>query len=159
MTTVNIEIDKNAAEQLRQAMRRFPEIAEPLLQRAIRASEAVLASHTLKDDPIPYRTGNLLLSFRYKESRLKGHWFPTAPYAKIVDEGGTIPPRVIRPQNKKALMWPGAAHPVKSVNHPGGIIRGRQYISKLATKAGPQIQEVFSKTTVKIADTIAAQVK
>ncbi|WP_343073091.1 hypothetical protein [Clostridium sp. YIM B02569] len=25
----------------------------------------------------------------------------------------------IRPKNKKALYWKGAAHPVKQVNHPG----------------------------------------
>ena len=34
------------------------------------------------------------------------HQFGTKPY-------------VIRPSGKKALFWPGAAHPVKQVNHPG----------------------------------------
>lgn len=33
-------------------------------------------------------------------------------------EKGT-PPHIIRPKNKKALYWPGAAHPVKLVHHPG----------------------------------------
>lgn len=33
-------------------------------------------------------------------------------------EGGT-PPHVILPVNGKALYWPGAAHPVAKVNHPG----------------------------------------
>jgi hypothetical protein len=28
-------------------------------------------------------------------------------------------PHVILPVNKKALSWPGAAHPVAYVNHPG----------------------------------------
>jgi phage gpG-like protein len=28
-------------------------------------------------------------------------------------------PFVIRPKTKKALFWPGAKHPVKSVKHPG----------------------------------------
>ena len=28
-------------------------------------------------------------------------------------------PYVITPKNAKALFWPGAGHPVKSVNHPG----------------------------------------
>lgn len=28
-------------------------------------------------------------------------------------------PYTIRPKNKRALFWPGAAHPVKKVNHPG----------------------------------------
>jgi hypothetical protein len=33
-------------------------------------------------------------------------------------EYGTSP-HVIKPVNKRALYWPGAAHPVASVNHPG----------------------------------------
>jgi len=28
-------------------------------------------------------------------------------------------PHVIRPRTKRALAWPGGAHPVKRVNHPG----------------------------------------
>lgn len=28
-------------------------------------------------------------------------------------------PRVLKPVNAKALFWPGAKHPVKSVKHPG----------------------------------------
>lgn len=29
------------------------------------------------------------------------------------------PPHLIKPKNKKALFWEGAAHPVKQVIHPG----------------------------------------
>lgn len=38
-------------------------------------------------------------------------------YGRFLEEGTA--PHVIRPKNKKALFWPGAAHPVKQVNHPG----------------------------------------
>lgn len=38
-------------------------------------------------------------------------------YAADVEYGTA--PHVIRPVNRKALWWPGAAHPVASVNHPG----------------------------------------
>lgn len=38
-------------------------------------------------------------------------------YAAAVEFGTR--PHVIRPKTKKALFWKGAAHPVKSVNHPG----------------------------------------
>lgn len=38
-------------------------------------------------------------------------------YGAFLEEG--TPPHVIRPKNKKALYWKGAAHPVKKVNHPG----------------------------------------
>ncbi|MFJ9754969.1 HK97 gp10 family phage protein [Streptomyces sp. NPDC101149] len=38
-------------------------------------------------------------------------------YAADVEYGTA--PHVIKPRYKKALYWPGAAHPVASVNHPG----------------------------------------
>lgn len=38
-------------------------------------------------------------------------------YARFVEEGS--PPRRIEPRNKQALFWPGAAHPVAYVDHPG----------------------------------------
>lgn len=38
-------------------------------------------------------------------------------YSTYVEMG--TPPHVIMPRNKKALYWPGAAHPVAKVNHPG----------------------------------------
>lgn len=40
-----------------------------------------------------------------------------APYAAYVELGTR--PHVIRPNNKKALHWPTARHPVKVVHHPG----------------------------------------
>lgn len=39
------------------------------------------------------------------------------PYASAHQFG--TDPYDIRPKNKKALSWPGAAHPVKVVHHPG----------------------------------------
>jgi HK97 gp10 family phage protein len=38
-------------------------------------------------------------------------------YAAAVEYGTA--PHVIKPRDKKALFWPGAAHPVAQVNHPG----------------------------------------
>ncbi|KRV48785.1 hypothetical protein AQ490_23220 [Wenjunlia vitaminophila] len=38
-------------------------------------------------------------------------------YAAAVEYG--VAPHVIVPTTKKALYWPGAAHPVAKVNHPG----------------------------------------
>ncbi len=39
------------------------------------------------------------------------------PYGKFVRHGTR--PHVILPRFKKALFWPGAAHPVRIVHHPG----------------------------------------
>lgn len=49
-------------------------------------------------------------------------------YAAIHQLGGRTPPRVIRPRNKRALYWPGARHPVRSVNHPGSVIPARPFL-------------------------------
>lgn len=38
-------------------------------------------------------------------------------YGEILEKGSK--PHVIKPKNKKALYWRGAAHPYKQVNHPG----------------------------------------
>lgn len=46
-------------------------------------------------------------------------------YAKAVHDGS--PPHVIRPKGKKALYWRGAAHPVRSVRHPG--YKGNPFIT------------------------------
>lgn len=39
------------------------------------------------------------------------------PYDRFVEKG--TPPHEIDARKKKALAWPGGAHPVKSVQHPG----------------------------------------
>lgn len=49
-------------------------------------------------------------------------------YAAIHQLGGRTSPRVIKPKNAKALFWPGAKHPVKSVQHPGSKIPARPYL-------------------------------
>lgn len=40
------------------------------------------------------------------------------PYAQF-HQLGTKGPYAIKPKSKRALMWPGAAHPMKAVMHPG----------------------------------------
>lgn len=49
-------------------------------------------------------------------------------YAAIHQLGGRTPPRTIRPKRKRALYWPGAAHPVASVDHPGSEIPSRPFL-------------------------------
>lgn len=60
-------------------------------------------------------------------------------YGGYLEEG--TPPHVIRPKNKKALFWSGAAHPVKKVNHPG-------------TKAYPIIEDTLRKNKDRLAGDI-----
>ena len=49
-------------------------------------------------------------------------------YAAIHQFGGRTPPRTIRPKRRKALYFPGAAHPVAKVNHPGSTIPARPFL-------------------------------
>jgi phage gpG-like protein len=49
-------------------------------------------------------------------------------YAAIHQLGGKTKAHIIRPRNKKALWWPGAAHPMGAVNHPGSKIPARPYM-------------------------------
>lgn len=120
-------------------MRDYPRISEPILQKAVVASQAVLAKHTLRKDPVPYRTGFLLQSFRFATGRLVARWFPTVHYALYVHEG--THPHEIFPRIKKALFWEGAAHPVKRVSHPG--TKANPFMRRIAEKATPDINKLF----------------
>jgi phage gpG-like protein len=55
------------------------------------------------------------------------------PYASIHQLGGKTRPHKIVPRNGRALNWPGAPHPMKSVNHPGSNIPARPYFPVSAT--------------------------
>lgn len=49
-------------------------------------------------------------------------------YAAIHQFGGRTKARTIRPRTKKALSWPGAAHPVAKVEHPGSDMPTRAFL-------------------------------
>lgn len=148
MSDVIVEI-KNLNE-LRRALREYPKISEPILQKAVVASGAILAKHTLRKNPVPYRTGFLLQSFRFTTGRLLARWFPTTYYAIYVHEGTR--PHEIYPRLKHALFWEGANHPVKKVNHPG--TRANPFMEKIAKKAAPDINKLF----VQALDTINREI-
>ena len=93
---------------LQRALRQYPKISHPILQKAFIATEAVFAKHTLKDNPVPWRTGNLLQSFRFKTGELQARWFPTANYAPALEFGtGIYGPNgtPIYPKNASVLSW------------------------------------------------------
>jgi phage virion morphogenesis protein len=49
-------------------------------------------------------------------------------YSAIHQLGGTVHVPAMKPKNKKALFWPGAAHPVKSVKAHDVRIPARPYL-------------------------------
>lgn len=86
--TVVVEI-KNL-DRLQRALRDYEDISRPILQKAMEATNAVFAKHTLKGDPVPYRTGFLLASFRHKVGDLQATWRPTVKYAGFVEYGTSM---------------------------------------------------------------------
>jgi phage virion morphogenesis protein len=50
------------------------------------------------------------------------------PYAAIHQLGGKISLPAMKPKNKRALYWPGAAHPYKSVRAHSVTIPARPYL-------------------------------
>lgn len=136
MALIEVEI-KNLAK-LRDSVERYPSIAEPILQRAIDASQAVFAKNSLKDDPIPWRTGNLLHSFRFESGKLQARWFPTARYAPFVEYGRGA----VYPQKAKMLSW---------VNESGDRVfarfskpsKPRPFMKKIVEKSQKDVQSLF----------------
>ena len=54
-------------------------------------------------------------------------------YAAAHQFGAKTRPRTIRPRLKEALFFPGAAHPVKKVEHPGSNIPARPFLGLAPT--------------------------
>lgn len=134
------------------AFKKAPEIVEPTLQKAIVASQALLAKHTTRET-VPFRTGTLIRTFQFTSSRLLARWFPTRQYALYVHQGTGVyagrGPITIYPKNKLALYWPGADHPVKKVTIQG--IKPNPFMPRIAQAASPDINNLFATAMTIIA--------
>lgn len=69
-------------------------------------------------------------------------------YAAIHQLGGRTPPRIIRAKPGSALFWPGAAHPVKEVKHPGSKIPARPFFPFLGRRGKPTRRAVAEMNAV-----------
>lgn len=148
---MNFEVNIVGLDQLVARLREAPSIAAPILQRALSASQAILAKYTTKG-VVPWRTGFLVQSFRAELTSAMLRWFPTASYAPYVEFGTA--PHVILPKDKKALYWPGAAHPVARVNHPGS--KANDFMGRIIAASQPEIDTTFVSALTQITAAIAA---
>jgi hypothetical protein len=139
-------------DQLTARLAQAPSIAAPILQRALSASQAILAKYTVKGI-VPWRTGFLAQTFQAQLTTGMLRWFPTASYAPFVEFG--TKPHVILPKNAKALYWPGADHPVARVNHPG--TKPNPFMERIVAAAQPDIDAMFGTALSQIVAAIAAQ--
>lgn len=82
-------------------------------------SRVVLQGEAIAKREAPVRQGHLrrTITSRVESGGDRGRIGTNAKYARAVHEG--MKPRVIKATRAKALFWPGARHPVKSVKHPG----------------------------------------
>jgi len=108
------------------------------IETAIKSGALILQNEAKKKTP--YRTGTLRRSIHIETLKKSGSDVEVAvgtdvSYAKSVEFGSG--PRIIRPKTKKALFWPGAAHPVRLVHHPG-------------TKAHPYLRPALDDNKEKI---------
>jgi HK97 gp10 family phage protein len=90
----------------------------------------------------PVKTSNLVgkITSNVSADGRKGEIRSTAPYSKYVHEGtGLFGPfkTLIKPTTKKALFWPGALHPVKSVKG----MKPNPFFTRALARVNPQ--EVF----------------
>ncbi len=133
-----VEIEIPNLPALKQAFRDYEKISEPILERAIHASAAILAKHSTRPT-VPFRTGRLIQSFVAQFGRLQARWSPTVRYAIYVHEGTR--PHIILPRIKKALWWEGALHPVRRVQHPG--TKANPFMQRIANQSQPEIEGTF----------------
>jgi len=71
-----------------------------------------------------------------------------SPYARYVHDGTRA--HQILPNAKKALYWPGAAHPVRSVQHPG--TRAQPFLTDALTAEVPRIEAVVGAAAEAVAN-------
>lgn len=137
MTNVLVKIE--GLQELRQAFKDFGKISEPIFQRAVVASQAILAKHTTKET-VPWKTGYLTQTFAVEVGRLFARWFPTAKYALFVHEGTA--PHIIQAVKKKVLANKSTSQIFgRVVHHPG--TKPNQFMPRIVKAAQPEIDRLF----------------
>lgn len=174
MAEITVQIQ--GARELQYALREYPKIAKPILQKAVDATNAVFAKHTLKNNPVPWRTGFLLQSFRFVRGNLQARWFPTAKYAPFVEYG--TKPHLILPVRARALRWEsgggaryataasgrryyrrteGTAIFAMRVHHPG--TKAKPFMRQIVRNSQTDMNSLFLQALQLVTRTIANQIK
>lgn len=143
--------------KLQEALAQAPAIAGPIIQNAIVGAQALLAKAKGSAN-IPYRTGVLSQNWAFEVGNMRAVYYPRAFYAPYVEFGtGIYGPQgqPITPKSAKALYWPGAAHPVRSVKGQ----HANPFMERIVSAAQPEIATLFGTALDKITQAIAAQSK
>ena len=92
------------------------------------STKANKAAHGYGSQNILTMRGHLRDSIRYQADEQGVRIGTNRIYGAIHQFGGTTRAHEIKPANKKALAWPGARYPVRSVKHPGSVIPARPFL-------------------------------
>lgn len=137
-------------DKMQSAFKASPETVRAVMNPVLHTAINILAKYTTKGI-VPWKTGRLTQSFIASYGDLMAMWRPTVKYAMYVHEG--TGPHVIMPVNKKALMWPGASHPVRKVNHPGS--RANPFMPRILQNSKSDIDALMQKGLDKLTAEIA----
>jgi len=139
--------------KLQAALAQFPQLAAPIVQRAILASQAILAKFTTAAT-VPIRTGNLVQNWAFEVGNLQARWYPRANYAPYVEFGTA--PHEIRPINKRVLAnaQTGVIYGML-VHHPG--TKANPFMERILASAQPEIDTLFGRALDQVAEAIASQ--
>lgn len=135
----NFEVKIKNFDKLSTALRDYPRISEPILQRAIDGTAAILARQTTRET-VPYRTGNLLRGFTHVRGKLQAVWKPTARYAAFVNFGTR--PHIIEARRARVLANKQTGQIFgKRVQHPG--TQPNPYMERILLKSQNDIDMAF----------------
>ncbi|MFD1832407.1 HK97-gp10 family putative phage morphogenesis protein [Streptomyces desertarenae] len=119
-TSASARVDTRAYER---GLRRYLGRMSNDVRRAVERTAVDVQNEARRRAPVD--TGRLRSSIVHRmENRGRSVSYSVGTnvnYAAAVEFGTA--PHVIVPKNRKALYWPGAAHPVAKVNHPGTAAR------------------------------------
>jgi hypothetical protein len=138
---------------LQKAMTDYPDIATPIVQNAILASQAILAKFTTPET-VPVRTGYLLQHWGWEVGNLMARYFPQASYAPFVEF--PTAPHIIRAVNARVLANRETGQVFGPlVHHPG--TKGNPFMERILASAQPDITDMFGQAMTKITAAIAEQ--
>lgn len=147
MDAITVKI--KGLEELKEAFRKAPSITRDQIQKAITLSINLVKRNAKIEAPV--KTGRLRAGIHSKIAGLRGIVESTVNYGVYVHEGTSA--HIIKPVRKQALYWKGAAHPVRSVQHPG--TRANPFMKRGAEHSEGEIQMIFQRAINNIANELA----
>ena len=147
----DFSIQVTGLDQMKAAFKNSPQTTRNIMNPVIHTAINILGKYTVKG-VVPWKTGRLTQSFIASYGDLMGMWRPTVNYALYVHEG--TGPHDIVPIKAQALFWPGAAHPVKRVHHPG--TRPNPFMPRIIQNAQSDIDALLKKGLDQLVGAIAS---